>query len=748
MTLRPGVHLGAFEILGPLGAGGMGEVYRARDLRLGREVAVKVLPAEVASSPERLARFGREARAVAALNHPNIVALFSVEDGAGVRFLAMELVEGRTLSSLVAPEGLSLPRIIEIAIPLADALAAAHERGVVHRDLKPGNVMVTRDARVKVLDFGLAKLARPDAASNPAEAPTEEAPVSLPGGVAGTVPYMAPEQLRGEPVDARADLFALGVILYELACGRRPFGGKTNPEVASAILRDPPRPFRAAGIAGNGEFERLVLRCLEKNPGGRFQSAREVGEALQRLRRELEESAAAPAVRAGSAAPSIAVLPFANMSADPENEFFSDGLSEELLNVLAKSPDLKVTGRTSAFAFKGKQEDLRSIGQKLGVGTLLEGSVRKAGNRVRITAQLIKAADGFHLWSESYDRVLDDIFAVQDEIARSVSAALHVTLLGKPAVSSKASAGCFERILRANQLVLQITGPAVSRAVLLYREVIEECPDDARAWTGLARALAWQAYYGYADVGESHRGARKAVERALALDDTLADAHEVLGAILATLELRLPEAIEEVERARALAPNASGPMTALGVYRCVTGRFEEALPLVRRATEIDPLNPRVHAQHGAVASASSDLEEACEAYQAALELSPGMTLGHSSLGLLFLRRGMGERAIAEIQREPSVAFREEALAIAHHALGNRQESDAALARLLHESEQWAFQFAAAHACRGEIDRAFHWLDRAYEVHDTGLIWTKVIWLLWNLHSDPRWPAYLAKIGLG
>jgi serine/threonine protein kinase/tetratricopeptide (TPR) repeat protein len=748
MTLATGTHLGPYEVLAPLGAGGMGEVYRARDTRLGRDVAIKVLPDAVARDPDRLARFEREARTVAGLNHPNIVVLHSIEEEGGVRFITMELVEGERLDRYIQPSGLPLSRVLELSIPLTEALVAAHEKGVVHRDLKPANVMVTRDGRVKVLDFGLAKLERPGSEVAATQAPTMESPISAAGQVVGTVPYMAPEQVRGEAADARTDLFALGIMMYQLASGRRPFAGQTPADLSSAILRDTPAPLASIRADLPRDLGRIVDRCLEKDPRRRFQTALDVRNELCGLKRTLESAGLEPGKGAAKETPSIAVLPFVNMSRDEENEYFSDGLSEELLNVLAKIPELKVTGRTSSFAFKGKQEDLRDIGRKLGVGTLLEGSVRKAGNRVRITAQLIKVADGFHMWSETYDRVLDDIFAVQDDIARSVSTALHVTLLGKPAAVSKTNAESYQLVLQGNHFVLQNTGPALARAVSLYREAIDKSPDDPLAWAGLARAYAFQAFYGHADVNESHKSARQAVERALTIDENLADAHEVMGTILASLEFRWKEASEALRKARMLAPGASGPMVTMSIYEGAFGRIEEALRLARRAQEIDPLNPGVHMNLGRLESRGSDLKAACEAYLRALELSPGTASVHSSLGLLYLRRGMGAEAIAEIQKDASTGYREYALAIAYHALGMQQESDVALARLLTEGEQWGYQFAAAHAGRGEVDEAFRWLERSYELHDSGLALAKVSWTLENLHSDPRWPRFLEKVGLG
>ena len=746
MALASGTRLGPYEILAPIGAGGMGEVYRARDSRLGRDVALKVLPGSAAGDSERLARLEREARALAALSHPNIVVIHSIEREGGVPYITMELVEGRTLDRLVAPGGLPLERLLETSLAIAEAVTAAHGKGVVHRDLKPANVIVTPDDRVKVLDFGLAKLTEPDTLPGDAEAPTAGTPPSVAGRAVGTVPYMAPEQLRGEAVDERADLFALGVIMFELASGRRPFGGATQADVISAILRDDPPPLAAARPDLPQALVGVVGRCLEKAPRDRIRSAREVGEELRSILRTLRRPADTPGTVSADT-PSIAVLPFSNMSADPENEYFSDGLSEELLNALAKIPELKVTGRTSSFAFKGKSEDLRVIGQKLGVTTLLEGSVRKAGQRVRITAQLVKAADGFHLWSETYDRVLDDIFAVQDDIARAVSTALHVTLLGRPARAAGSSVESFQLVLRGNHFLRQNTPAAVARSVAHDREAIDRNSGDAAAWAGLANAHALQAGYGYADLQESYASAKEAAEKALALDAGLAVAHEVMGLILCFLELRWKEAIEEIRRARALAPGASGPLSAMSYLLSLRGRFDEALPLARRAQEVDPLDPGAHMNRGRIETLAGNLESAHEALSRALELSPDMTAQHLALGLIHLRRGLRDQAMAEIGKEPSAGYRAYGLTIAYHALGMQRESDAALRTLLAGDEAWGYQFAGAHAVRGETDEAFRWLERAFELRDAGLMTLKVNPQLENLHGDPRWPRLLAKLGL-
>src|SRR6266850_6235185 len=406
MPLTSGTRIGTYLITGPLGAGGMGEVYRARDTRLGREVAIKVLPAGVASNPDRLARFEREARTIAGLNHPNVVTLFSVEDEGGIRFLTMELVEGQSLDRVVKAGGLPLTRVLELSIPLANALVAAHERGVIHRDLKPANVMVTHDDWVKVLDFGLAKVAAGEGSSPDATVDaTAGAPLSGEGQVLGTVPYMAPEQIRGETVDARSDLFALGVILYELATGKRPFTATSSAPASGAASQGAPAPVSPLSPAPLSPVPASPAPSSGWGYGSAPGGAREV--------------------------PSIAVLPFVNRSRGEEDEYFSDGLADELLNVLTKVRGLRVAARASSFQFKGKNEDLAVIGEKLNAAALLDGSVRKSGNRVRISVQLVKAADRVQLWSETYDRSLDDIFAVQDDIAQSVVKELRTTLLGE-----------------------------------------------------------------------------------------------------------------------------------------------------------------------------------------------------------------------------------------------------------------------------------------------------------------------------
>ncbi len=765
MLLTSGTRLGAYEILAPLGAGGMGEVYRARDTRLGREIALKVLPADLAAHPDRLARFEREARTVAALNHPNIVTLHSVEDDGGVRFLTMELVEGRSLALEVAPGGLPIPRVIELGIALADALAAAHEKGVIHRDLKPANVMLTRDGRVKVLDFGLAKLAEADSGLDLTQATTVAAPLSESGVVMGTVPYMAPEQIRGKTVDARTDLFALGVVLYELAAGRRPFAGETHADVSSAILRDTPRPLHALRSELPPDLDRIVSQCLEKTPRERFQSALDVSNELRRLRKELERSESGLAAKPTSdKVASIAVLPFANRSASVDDEYFSDGLADELLNVLSKIKGLRVTARTSSFHFKGKDTTVAEIGRTLDVATLLEGSVRKAGNRIRVSVQLVDVRDSSHLWSETYDRTLEDIFAVQDDIAQSVVEELRTTLLGEACDSNASGAAKAEvaqaargrgtdpeahrLYLLARHLIHRYVREDTAKAIVYLKEALARDPEYALAWAELGRAYSREAGAGWAPVSVGFGRAREAVERARSLDPDLPEAHARLAWIQMSYDWDFRGAEASFARALDPAPGSTAVLLGAGVLARYLGRLEEALGLYRQALEQDPLSSAGYHNLGSALQAMDRLAEAESAYRKALELAPQSAMTHGMLSLTLLALGHGEEALAEVRREPDETIRLYALSIVHHGLGHAAESDAALEQLIEKhAEGSAYQIAEVHGARGEVDRAFEWLGRAYEQRDGGLAVMKRDPRLRSLHGDPRWAPFLRKMGL-
>ncbi len=763
MGIPPKTRLGTYEILGPLGAGGMGEVYRAKDLRLGREVAVKVLPAEVASSPDRLARFEREARTVAGLNHPNIVTLYSIEEEDGIHFLTMELVEGQSLAAILTRAGgLPVGRILDIAVSLVDALVAAHERGVVHQDLKPANIMLGRDGRVKVLDFGLAKYARPaDYADGAMSDFTRTAPISMEGQVVGTLPYMAPEQVRAEPADARTDLFAVGAVLYELAVGRRPFHGASPAETASSILRDTPVPLTDFRPELPKELERLVGRCLDKDPRGRYQTALDLGRELKHLRQNLEGQGTS--IPSSHEVPSIAVLPFVNRSRDEEDEYFSDGLADELLNVLSKIGGLRVAARTSSFQFKGRNEDVAVIGEKLKVATLLEGSVRRAGNRVRVSVELVKVPDGYHLWSEIYDRKLEDIFAVQDDIAQSVVKELRTTLLrkeGGPDASGRARADVASAVkgrgrnaeshrlhLRGRYLLERVTRQDVSRGVEYINEALRIDPENARAWVELARAHLIQAGYGWVPVGEGVASAQEAVRRALAIEPDLAEAYVMLGRIQLYFLWDWKGADASYRRAQELAPGNAVGLHGVGIILENEGRADEAIAFYRLAIEQDPLSAGAYARLGKALLRVDRLAESEAAFRTAVELAPQRILMHTSLARSLLAQGRTEEALEAALREPENVYRHMALVVIHNALGHAAESDEALRKLIATSAaDGAVQISEALAARGELDEAFAWLERAYIQRDPGLAEVKLGRLLRPLHRDPRWGAFLRKMG--
>jgi TolB-like protein/thioredoxin-like negative regulator of GroEL len=435
------------------------------------------------------------------------------------------------------------------------------------------------------------------------------------------------------------------------------------------------------------------------------------------------------------------------MSADPENEYFSDGLTEELLNVLARNPGLKVTGRTSSFAFKGKQDDLRVIGQKLGVSSILEGSVRKAGNRVRITAQLVKVSDGFHIWSDTYDRVLDDIFAVQDDIAQSVAKALDVTLLGKAPTRQVRNAEAYNLVLQAHHFAQQNSEVALEKAGELFRQALELDAEDARAWAGLASVYLHQAAFGTGDMDECIRGARESTLRALAVDDGSAEAHNSMAWIRLIFDHDWSGAKAEMESALSMVPHNSLNLTMLAFCIASAESVEEALPLVHRALEIDPLSPAAYFNLGRFLWWADRCEEARETFRKVKALSPDYTSIHTRLGLTYLTEERPQEALAEMQAEVSRGYRSFGLALAHHALSDRSQADQAFKELLDLRESWAFQIACVYAYRGEVDSAFKWLDIALTRYDPGLPAANRVPLLAGLRSDARWPAFLRKLGL-
>ena len=592
MLLTPGTRLGTYEIVAPLGTGGMGEVYRARDLRLGREVALKVLPTGVSSNPDRLARFEREARTVASLNHPNIVVLHSLEEERGTPFLTMELVEGQTLDRHVTADGLPIARVIELGIALADALAAAHEKGVVHRDLKPANVMLTREGRVKVLDFGLARLTQADAGPDLSRASTQAAPFSEPGLVVGTVPYMAPEQIRGEVVDARSDLFSLGIMLYELVAGRRPFAGETSADISSAILRDTPTPLTSVRTDVPRDLERIVSQCLEKNSRERFQTALDVSNELHSLNRQGTDTDRAEPDRA-----SIAVLPFDNLSGDPEQEYFADGIVEEIITGLSRIKWLFVISRNSSFIYKGKPVDVKAVGRNLGVRYVLQGSVRRSGNHVRVAGQLIETESAAHVWADRYDGTLGDLFTLQDEMTMSVIGAVEPTLrraeVERVRRKRPDSLDAYDQFLRALPLVTTAMPEDADKALQFLQEAIRLEPN----YAAVHGFIAWCHEQRYLRAGLQADTRHAALVHAHAAIETGSDDAMALamgGFVVGILERDYETALEAIDRSLALSPSSALAFGFSSIIRVLKGEDSTAIEHARIGIRLSPYDPLLY----------------------------------------------------------------------------------------------------------------------------------------------------------
>jgi non-specific serine/threonine protein kinase len=638
MALSKGTRLGRYEILALLGSGGMGEIYRARDTRLERDVALKVLPDHLACDSDALARFQREARAVAALSHPNIRAIYDIGCDEGKTFAIMELLEGDTLASHLAQAALHWREALEIGLGIANGLAAAHAKGIVHRDIKSANIFLDPIRGVKILDFGLARLKSRRASPTFSELPTCSLETQL-GVVMGTVAYMSPEQVRGQSADARSDVFAFGCVLYEMATGYRPFTGETNADIMAAILHHQPPALSQSGKQRPADLDRIIVRCLQKNPELRFPSGRELVAALQTLdqRAGLVDTATMtevdrtevpvpePVVPAAAKQPSVgsvAVLPFVNMSSDKENEYFSDGLAEELINVLTKVEGLEVVPRTSTFAYKGKSEDIRKIGEQLNVRTVLQGSVRKSGNRLRIAAQLVRVEDGHHLWSETYNRQLQDVFEIQDEIAQSITKALRIVLTEKEKREFEklptADVHAYDFYLRGQQFFHQLRRKSLEFARQMFARAIAVDPTFARAYAGVADCCSllytrWNA--SPANLQEADRASRKALE----LDPDLAEAHMARG-LAVLLGKQYEQAHQEFETAIRLNPNLFETYYFYGRACREQGQLAEAAILFEKAAQLDPADYQAPLAAANVYAGLGREEESKAAYRQSLEL--------------------------------------------------------------------------------------------------------------------------------
>jgi serine/threonine protein kinase/tetratricopeptide (TPR) repeat protein len=713
------MRLGSYEIVSPLGRGGMGEVYRARDARLDRDVAIKVLPEDVAMDPDRVRRFQQEARAIGALNHPHICQIYDLGPG----YLVLEYIDGAQLGGPLAAS-----EAVRLILQVADALHAAHQKGILHRDLKPANILVTTDGRVKVLDFGLAKVMTSE----------HDATHTIEGVVAGTTAYMSPEQAEGRPLDARSDVFSFGSVLYEILSGTRAFGGETAAQVVSAVLRDDPPPLTAYP-----ELDRIVRRCLAKHVNGRFPTMHDVKVALEDLSGAFVE-----------AKPSIAVLPFENMSGDKENEYFSDGLAEEIINLLARIRGLRVIARTSAFAFKGKHEDVRRIAHALGVTNVLEGSVRKSSNRIRVTAQLINAADGSQVWSERYDCELADVFAVQDEIAAAITAAFQVTLSSSstPVRRHTPNYPAYENYLRALHESQRWTPESLARAQTCLARAIALDPQFALAHAELGHVFHRLAIYGLKPPREALPLMRQEVRKALAINPSLPEGQAMLGTVAAMFDYDWPEAERRFQLA--LAHDAApSQVHRYYAHYCLLplGRSREGVAHHDLALAEDPLNLVARSERALclfLADRPADYES--ELHQI-LELDETFWFPYFSLSQFHAVQGRFEEGLRWAERAYRVApwFLPivGVLAALLERLGETDRAEA-LARQLRPDSGYIDPIGPAiyFLLREDLEATADWTEKAIDQRHPAVFFFLHVTAP-ALRSSPRWPALARMLNL-
>ena len=747
MSLTPGSRLGAYEIEAHIGAGGMGEVYRARDTRLDRCVALKVLAPSLAGDPTRLERFTREARAVAALNHPHIVTIHSIEEASSVPFLTMELLEGKTLQALIPPGGLPLEQFFDVALPLASALGAAHAKHITHRDLKPANVMITVDHRVKVLDFGLARVGLPPGADHT----VTHAPLTQHGTIVGTMPYMSPEQLAGTALDHRSDIFSLGILFYEMLTGSRPFTGNSSPLLMSAILRDAPASITTVRPDVPEALARLIERCLEKRPDDRVQTADEVFAALRFARTDGEKGIgirSGPAVRP---APVLAVMPFADLSASRDQAWFCDGIAEDVLNLLGQVSGLRTLARGSASRLQA-HDDPREIGRALSVTHLLTGSVRRDGERIRVTSQLVSTANGSQLWTDRYDRALADVFEVQDEIARAITTAMTGRLLLGAADRRTPALPAYDAVLRGrHDLFSSFTPESWGRARTQFAHAIALDPLYAEPHAQLGLGYFISGMHGFAPMREVAPEARAAAERALHLDSSDVRARVVRGAIAVAIDHDWTTA-EGHFRAAFDTPNvpAEAHWLYASLYLGALGRFGDSVAEMGRAVEKDPLNANWRAIWSAHLTNAGEHARAIAEASRAVELDGSYWGAHHILGEAYLADGRRPEAMASFETAlrlaPWNAMPAGVLAAASRHAGDDTRADRLLARI-GDAPQPVWGRTLYHLHAGEADSAADWFERMIADGDPFALVYASAPVMSPLHAHPRWHAIVSSLRL-
>jgi eukaryotic-like serine/threonine-protein kinase len=776
-TLAAGDVLAHYRVLSPLGSGGVGQVYLAEDIRLGRQLALKVLSPRVGHDEERLRRFELEARAVSALNHPNILTIYDVGYVGGAQFLATEYIDGITLRKVIDRGPVAIRDALDIAIQIAQALAAAHDAGVIHRDLKPDNVMIRADGYVKVLDFGLAKLTGQHALAASSQDPTRRVETKD-GIVMGTFNYMSPEQARGSELDPRADLFSLGVLLYEMLAGERPFKGSSAADVVGALLYREPECLARAGVSD--DLNRVVMTSLRKNPEERYQTCTSLLQDLReqaRVAASLTPSAFATATalmperriaadpatrvarrrRAGGAIESLAVLPLVNQSGDHELEYFSDGLTESLINNLSQLPRLRVMARSTIFRYKGQSADPQGVGQRLGVQAVLTGHVEQRGDAFVVGVELVDVDDGTQLWGTRLNRRRSDVFALQAELSHDLTSALRLRLTGderrRLGKQHTVNAEAYQLYLRGRHFLNSRSGDSLKRARGLFEQAVTEDAAYALAYAGLADCCSLLAVSFRGTSGSMIEHARAAAATALTLDDRLADAHASMAFIKFRFDWDWSGAESEFTRALELNPGHAPSRQWYAMFLASRSRFDTALAEMTRALELDPLSLIIQSGLGRILHFAGRLDDAIFQYDHVLETDPKFGQARIDLALTRMARGELAMAVAELDKAEALLGPLSTILLLRACCavraGRTAEGRAAFEELKarHErGEAGADDLAMLAAVMGDRSSALTWLTEACAQRAPFLGYVDVEPAMAPLFQDARCRALLQSHG--
>lgn len=793
---RPGLAgtvIAQFRLLEEIGGGGMGVVYKAKDTKLGRLVALKFLPENLAGDPVALERFQREARAASTLNHPNICTIYDIEECQGRTFIAMEYLDGRTLKDHILGRRLDSDEISKLGTQIADALSAAHSKGVVHRDIKPGNIVVSTSGPVKVLDFGLAKLIGSQGRTASTSSLTETQAVT------GTLPYMSPEQLRGRPVDARTDIYALGVVLYEMSTGRRPFTAELQPQLIDDILHRPPPLPRDVNPKIPIELEQIILKCLEKDREYRYQTAEEIADDLRRMTapssafqrsvtgrpwqvRRIARVlwAAIPilaaivliggwairAVHPVNPIRSIAVLPFVDNSKETSDEYITDGITEGVIDKLSEIPALRVMSRNSVFKFKGKEADAQAAGKDFKVQAVLTGRITRQGDALAISAELADVSDGSQIWGRQFQYPVSDLLRAEEELATAVLEKLQLRVKNENrarlAKHPTDSPEAYQLYLQGRYHWNQRTETSIKKSIELFQQATEKDPNFALAFAGLADAYNLSGIFGILAPRESSPEAKAAATKALVLDPLLAEAHAALGLVKSHYDFDFPGAQREFLKAIELNPSyANAHLFYAGAYFTPMGRHEEAIAEMHKALELDPLSLPLNNLMGNTYLWAGDYEKSLQQFERTIDLDPTFPISHGFFASSLAAAGRYEQAIKENEKSDllSGVTPEDAAAEAAESLKGLQAGgpkgywQKGLELRLKANKQAGARFfpalalAGVYAMVGDNDKAFDWLEKAYEERDANITLLKSDPQFKNLHGDPRFANLLRRIGL-